>query len=169
MIATMTDEIAALYLHAEKNPLVDDRPTATVLDRAGIEALLPHRDPFLLVDRVTMLDSERGIVIARYDLAAAREIFAGHFPSRPVYPGALQIETVGQAGIIIDGIRNGAVASFAVTHLLAARFTRPVPPRGEIEVIAQVFDDGLFVTILGQVLHDAEICAVAAISGLSGE
>jgi 3-hydroxyacyl-[acyl-carrier-protein] dehydratase len=169
MIATMTDEIAALYRHAEKNPLVDDRPTATVLDHAGIKALLPHRDPFLLVDRVTMLDSERGIVIARYDLAAAREIFAGHFPGRPVYPGALQIETVGQAGIIIDGIRNGAVTSFSVTHVLAARFTRPVPPCGEIEVIAQVFDDGLFLTIVGQVLHDAKICAVAAISGLSGE
>jgi 3-hydroxyacyl-[acyl-carrier-protein] dehydratase len=169
MIATMTDEIAALFLHAEKKPLVDDRPTATVLDRAGIEALLPHRDPFLLVDRVTMLDSERGIVVARYDLAQAREIFTGHFPSRPVYPGALQIETVGQAGIIIGGIRNGAVTSFSMTHVLAARFMRSVPPGGEIEVIAQVFDDGLFATTVGQVLHDAKICAVAAMSGLSGE
>jgi 3-hydroxyacyl-[acyl-carrier-protein] dehydratase len=169
MIATMTDEIAALYRHAEKNPLVDDRPTATVLDRARIEELLPHRDPFLLVDRVTMVDGERGIVVARYDLARAQETFAGHFPGRPVYPGALQIETVGQAGIIIGGIRNGAVTSFSMTHVLAARFMRPVPPRGEIEVIAQIVDDGLFVTSVGQVLHDAEICAVAAMSGLSGE
>lgn len=169
MIATMSDEIAGLFRLAEKNPLVDDRPTETVLDRAGIETLLPHRDPFLLVDRVTMLDGERGIVIARYDLAAAREIFAGHFPGRPVYPGALQVETVGQAGIIVDGIRNGAASNFFVTHLLAARFTRPVPPDGEIEVIAQVFDDGLFLTIVGQVLHDGDICAVAAMLGLSGE
>jgi 3-hydroxyacyl-[acyl-carrier-protein] dehydratase len=163
MIATMTDEIWALFRHAEKIPLVDDRPTATVLDRARIKELLPHRDPFLLVDRVTMVDGERGIVVARYDLARAREIFAGHFPGRPVYPGALQ------TGIIIGGIRNGAVTNFSMTHVLAARFMRPVPPDGEIEVIAQVFEDGLFATIVGQVLHGAKICAVAAMSGLNGE
>jgi 3-hydroxyacyl-[acyl-carrier-protein] dehydratase len=169
VIATMSDEIAALFRHAEKNPLVDDRPTATVLDRAGIEELLPHRDPFLLVDRVTMMDGERGIVVARYDLARAQETFAGHFPGRPVYPGALQIETVGQAGIVIDGVRKGAVRNFSMTHVLAARFIRPVTPDGEIEVIAQIFDDGLFGTMVGQVLHGAKICSVAAMSGLRGE
>ncbi|MCE7002126.1 beta-hydroxyacyl-ACP dehydratase [Kibdelosporangium philippinense] len=169
MIVTMTDEIAVLYRHAEKNRLVDHRPTATVLDRAAIEAVLPHRDPFLLVDRVTMLDSERDIVIARYDLARAREIFTGHFPDRPVYPGVLQIETVAQTGLIAGGIRNGGVKGVAVTHVLAARFMWPVPPDGEIEVIARIVEDGLFMTIVGQVLHGDKICSVSAISGLSGE
>ncbi|MGQ0842377.1 3-hydroxyacyl-ACP dehydratase FabZ family protein [Actinokineospora sp.] len=168
MIATLSDEIADLFRQAEKRPLVADRGTNPVLGRAEIERHLPQRDPFLFLDRVTLLDFDRHLVVARYDLTRAAEVFAGHFPGRPLFPGVLQIETIGQAGIVLGHAEGGSVVDFALTHVLAARFIRPVPPGGDIEVIAQSVEDGLFRTIVGQILRDGEVCAVAAVSGVDG-
>lgn len=166
MAATLSDELAEVFRHAEKHPLVADRGTSTVLDRAGVEQHLPQRDPFMFIDRVTLLDLERELIVARYDLARAEQIFAGHFPGRPLFPGVLQVETIGQAGIVLGCAQSGSVVDFALTHVLAARFIRPVAPGGEIEVIARAFDDGLFRTIIGQILRDGQICSVAAVSGV---
>jgi len=168
VIATLSDEITELLTRAEKRPLVADRGTTAVLGPAEISRHLPQRDPFLFLDRVTMLDTGRGIIAARYDLSGAAAIFAGHFPGRPLFPGVLQVEAVGQAGIVLGCAESGSVVDFSLTHVLAARFVRPVPPGGDIEIIAQAVDDGLFRTIVGQVLRDGEICAVAAVSGVDG-
>lgn len=169
MIATPSEEVAELFRRAEKGPLVADRGSRTVLDAAAIEDHLPQRDPFLFLDRVTLLDVERQVVAARYDLARAERIFAGHFPGRPLYPGVIQIETIGQAGIILGRAERGSVVDFALTHVLSARFIRPVPPGGDVEVVAQAVEDGLFRTIVGQILKDGEVCAVAAVSGMDGD
>lgn len=63
-------------------------------------------------------------------------------------------------------VETGSVLDFSLTHVLAARFIRPVLPGGDVEVIAQTIDDGLFRTVVGQILRDGEICAVAAVSGV---
>jgi 3-hydroxyacyl-[acyl-carrier-protein] dehydratase len=166
MIPTISEEVAELFHRAEKQPLVVERGTTVVLDRAGIERHLPTRDPFLMLDRVTLLDFERPVIVARYDLSRARAVFAGHFPGYPLYPGVLQIETIGQAGIVLDAVRANTSGRFALTHVLAARFLRPVLPGGDLEVISQILEDGLFRTVVGQVLREGQICAVAAVSGV---
>lgn len=170
MTRPIAPEVAELLRLAEKEPLVpaERRALGPSLDRAAIQAALPHRDPFLLIDRVTALDLEEGSVAARFDLARSREVLAGHFPDHPVWPGVLQIEAVGQAGILLVLRRAGEERppSVALTHVLGARFMRPVLPGGDVEVLARVLEDGLFMTIIGQCLRDGEICSVAAVSGL---
>ncbi|MGH3466899.1 MAG: 3-hydroxyacyl-ACP dehydratase FabZ family protein, partial [Thermocrispum sp.] len=164
--AAPSEETTELLRRAEKRPLVAARGTGPVLDLDGVLCHLPQRPPFLFLDRVTLLDLHRRIIVARYDLAAAAEIFTGHFPARPLFPGVLQIETIGQAGAIMGCAETGSVLDFALTHVLAARFLRPIPPGGDIEVVAQTVDVGLFRTMVGQVLRDGEICAVAAVRGV---
>lgn len=171
MTRPIPDEVAAVLKRAEKEPLLPLAAEAgtPLLDREAVMALLPHRDPFLLVDRVTALDPDEGLIAARYDLARAEGVLAGHFPGQPVWPGVLQIEAIGQAGIVCHLRRSGegAPPSVALTHVLAARFLRPVRPGGDVVVLARVLEDGLFFTIVGQCLRDGEICSVAAVSGLS--
>ncbi|MEB3244403.1 MAG: 3-hydroxyacyl-ACP dehydratase FabZ [Vampirovibrionales bacterium] len=70
-------------------------------DIETIHAMLPHRYPFLLVDRITALDPEKRI-IEGYKLVSANEpFFQGHFPGRPVMPGVLQIEALAQLGCVL--------------------------------------------------------------------
>jgi 3-hydroxymyristoyl/3-hydroxydecanoyl-(acyl carrier protein) dehydratase len=159
----------AIYRRAEKRPLLAPRPDATLHDRTAVERLLPHRDPMLLVDRVTCVDREAGLIVARYDLARARDIFAGHFPGQPMYPGVLHVEAVGQAGMLYKLLESGeAIEKVAMTHLFGARYVRPVHPGGEIEIVSVPIDDGLFLTIVGQILQDGEVCSAVALAGLPG-
>jgi 3-hydroxymyristoyl/3-hydroxydecanoyl-(acyl carrier protein) dehydratase len=85
-----------------------------------------------------------------------------------VLPGALQIEAIGQAGLLLALLREGrppgAPAHVALTHVLGARFVRPVGADGELEIAVQAVDDGLFTTVIGQCLHEGEICAVAGVA-----
>ena len=78
------------------------------LGRAAVEKLLPHRDPFLFVDRVTTADLAGGTISGERFIDVRDPVFDGHFPGRPIYPGMLQLETIGQLGLCLFGlIRNG--------------------------------------------------------------
>jgi len=164
----MPEEIEEIFRQAQKRPLLEDRSRGPQLDRREIEGLLPHRDPFLFLDRVTALDFDNGLVAARFDLSRARDIFAGHFPGRPILPGVLQIEAVAQAGIVLraKSLGEGPLEAIALTHVLGARYVRPVAPEGELEIVAAVRDEGMFFTVVGQCLQRGEICSASAVRGL---
>lgn len=70
-----------------------------LLDKAQIEAILPHRDPFLFVDRVIELVPGE-YAVAEKDILPTDDVFRGHFPGRPVFPGVLQLEALAQTGAI---------------------------------------------------------------------
>lgn len=160
-------ETAELLRRAERERLAPEGGAA-LLDRAGIEALVPHRGQALLLDRVTALDAVGGSVVARYDLARAGDLLAGHFPGRPVWPGAFQVEAIGQAGLVLvlaTAPPSERVEAVSLTGILGARFLRPVRPPADVEIVARVTEDGLFRIVVGQCLVDGAVCSVAALSG----
>jgi 3-hydroxyacyl-[acyl-carrier-protein] dehydratase len=99
-----------------------------VLDRRQIEAILPHRDPFLLLDRVTELVPGE-YAMAERDILPTEDVFRGHFPGYPVFPGVLQLEAIAQTGavaLLSQSEAQGKIVLFAgVDHV---RFRRPVVP-----------------------------------------
>ena len=116
----------------------DATKTAAVLDIEAIQSLLPHRPPFLLVDRVVAL--EPGVRIVAWKAVTMNEpFFVGHFPGHPVMPGVLILEALAQAGALL------AVKSLTpeesrdkLTYLMGidgARFRKPVVPGDRLELV----------------------------------
>ncbi|HEY9283771.1 MAG TPA: 3-hydroxyacyl-ACP dehydratase FabZ [Pyrinomonadaceae bacterium] len=101
----------------------------TLLDSRAIQAILPHRHPFLLVDRVTEL-VPRERIVALKQVTVNEPFFAGHFPGAPVMPGVLIIEAMAQAGAILAlrefGDRGEKLPLF--TKIKEATFRQPVVP-----------------------------------------
>ena len=111
----------------------------TVLDINEIRAILPHRYPFLLVDRIVEMDAER--IVGIKNVTHNEPFFQGHFPDFPVMPGVLIIEAMAQtAGVLVlqsmEDRHNKLVLLVAVEN---ARFRKPVVPgdtlRMEMKII----------------------------------
>ena len=104
----------------------------TVLQRHEIEAILPHREPFLLIDEV--LELEPGArVVARKTVREDEWYLAGHFPGRPVMPGVLIVEGMAQTGavaVLSQEENRGRLALFA--GIDDVRFKRIVEPGDEL-------------------------------------
>ncbi len=96
--------------------------------REGIEAIIPHRDPFLFLDEV--LELEPGVrVVARKTVQPDEWFFPGHFPGRPIMPGVIMVEALAQAGavaVLSEEKNRGKLALFA--GIDGVRFKRIVEP-----------------------------------------
>jgi 3-hydroxyacyl-[acyl-carrier-protein] dehydratase len=107
--------------------------------RDVIETVLPHREPFLLIDEVLELDPGRR-VLARRAVSADDWWFPGHFPDRPVMPGVLIVEAMAQTGavaVLIQEENRGKIAFFA--GIDDCRFKRIVEP-GDVLTLACEID-----------------------------
>jgi 3-hydroxyacyl-[acyl-carrier-protein] dehydratase len=106
----------------------------TTLGREEIEAILPHREPFLLIDEVLELQpGER--VVARKTVRPDEWYLAGHFPGRPVMPGVLIVEAMAQTGavaVLSQEENRGRIALFA--GIDDVRFKRIVEPGDQLEL-----------------------------------
>ena len=104
------------------------------LDVVAIRHLLPHRYPFLLVDRVIEFDGDR--IRCLKNVSANEPFFQGHFPSRPVMPGVLLIEALAQAGGILSHLARGTShEEGGLSYLVkvdGARFSRMVGPGDQV-------------------------------------
>ena len=106
--------------------------------RAEIEQILPHRDPFLLIDEVLELEPGRHVV-ARRAVEADDWWFPGHFPARPVMPGVLIVEAMAQAGavaVLAEEQNRGRIAFFA--GIDDCRFKRVVEPGETLTLTCEI-------------------------------
>ena len=101
----------------------------TVLDTRAIQEILPHRYPFLLVDRITELAPKERIVGVK-QVTINEPFFQGHFPGAPVMPGVLVIEALAQVGAILAlrEIEDRDHKLVLFTGIKEARFRKPVVP-----------------------------------------
>ncbi len=106
--------------------------------RREIEQILPHRDPFLLLDEV--LELEPGSrVVAQREVRAEDPWFAGHFPGRPVMPGVLIVEAMAQTGaiaVLVQEENRGKIAFFA--GIDDCRFKRIVEPGDVLTLTCEI-------------------------------
>jgi 3-hydroxyacyl-[acyl-carrier-protein] dehydratase len=100
--------------------------------RAEIEAIIPHRDPFLFLDEVVELEHGKRVV-ARKRVTGEEWFFAGHFPGRPIMPGVIMVEALAQAGaiaVLAQPENRGKLALFG--GIDDVRFKRLVEPGDEL-------------------------------------
>ena len=99
------------------------------MDMAAIQAILPHRYPFLLVDRVDSLTEDK--IVARKMVTVNEPFFQGHFPGNPIMPGVLIIEALAQAGALLAAPQVGFDPARQAIYFVAidkVKFRRPVVP-----------------------------------------
>ena len=132
----------------------------TILD---IQKLLPHRYPFLLVDRIMELELGKRIVGIK-NVTANEQFFQGHFPGEPIMPGVLLLEVMAQVGGVLarktaEGTGRPTVY---LTGIEKAKFRRPVVPgdqlRAEVEIVRR---KGPFWKMAGRITVDSALACEA--------
>jgi 3-hydroxyacyl-[acyl-carrier-protein] dehydratase len=110
-------------------------PSTTLLDINQIMAILPHRFPFLLIDRVTEIERKQRIV-AWKNVTINEPFFAGHFPAFPIMPGVLIVEAIAQAGgaLLLTEVEDRDNKLMVFTGIERARFRRPVTPGDQVKI-----------------------------------
>ena len=151
------------------------KPQMMTVDINEILKYLPHRYPFLLIDRVLELELDKRI-LALKNVTYNEPFFTGHFPHLPVMPGVLVLEAMAQASGILSfatmGRRSDDESVFYFAGIDGARFKRPVGPGDQLKLEVDILRKSRMLwkfrgtaTVDGQVVAEAELmCALREIS-----
>ena len=147
----------------------DGSPAGEVVDIKGILSAIPHRYPFLLIDRmvdVILGESATGIK----NVSVNEPFFAGHFPNHPVMPGVLIIECMAQTSAVLVVRTLGPEAEGKVVYFMSiegAKFRRPVVPGDQMRVeVAKKQQRGPVWKFLGTAKVDGVVVAEAVYSAM---
>ncbi|NNM42800.1 MAG: 3-hydroxyacyl-ACP dehydratase FabZ [Chlamydiae bacterium] len=108
-----------------------------ILNVKEIAKILPHRYPFLLVDRVIYLNLEENMIIAQKNVTTNEQFFQGHFPGVPIMPGVLILEALAQAGGILVHQKGFTQKIAVLLNVNNAKFRKPVLPGDVLFLHAQ--------------------------------
>ncbi len=120
------------------NPILDGRD---VLEIADIMAILPHRYPFLLIDRLIEIERKKRIVAIK-NVTINEPFFVGHFPNYPIMPGVLIVESIAQAGgaLLLTEVPDRDSKLMVFTGIERAKFRRPVVPGDQLRIEIDVLN-----------------------------
>jgi 3-hydroxyacyl-[acyl-carrier-protein] dehydratase len=138
----------------------------TVMDIQGIMKLLPHRYPFLLIDRVLEIEPRQRILCLK-NVTANEPQFTGHFPDYPLMPGVLIIEAIAQAGgaLLLQEYPDRDNMLMVFTGIDGAKFRRPVTPGDQLKIEVTVVNwRSRAVKMRGEVKVDGKLVAEATVT-----
>lgn len=136
------------------------------MDIQGIMKLLPHRYPFLLIDRVLEIEPRQRILCLK-NVTANEPQFTGHFPDYPLMPGVLIIEAIAQAGgaLLLQEYPERDNMLMVFTGIDGAKFRRPVTPGDQLKIEVTVVNwRSRAVKMRGEVKVDGKLVAEATVT-----
>ncbi len=155
---------------AETSPLPLEKPelvpVQTVMDINQIMALLPHRYPFLLIDRVIEVEPRKRIVAIK-NVTVNEPQFMGHFPDYPIMPGVLMIEAIAQAGgaLLLSEIADRDSKLMVFTGIDGAKFRRAVVPGDQLRIEVSVLNwRATAVKMLGRATVEGKLACEATVT-----
>lgn len=124
-------------------------PESVLLNIKDISAILPHRYPFLLVDRIVYLNLEENLIIGQKNVTANEQFFQGHFPGVPLMPGVLVLEALAQTGGILVHQKGNREKIAVLLNINNAKFRKPIVPGDVVHLHAH----GLHISPKGGRIH----------------
>jgi len=144
-------------------------PELDSVDIAGVMKLLPHRYPFLLVDRIYNMDGDQSAVGVK-NVTVNEPFFPGHFPQHPVMPGVLIIEGLAQTAGALCVHSLGEDYKAELVYFMGidnAKFRKPVLPGDQLHyVVRKIRNRGRVWRFKGEALVDGQVAAEAEISAM---
>lgn len=142
-----------------------------VLNSRDIMKILPHRYPFLLVDRVLSLEQNLSSksrlgdkIVALKNLTFNEPFFVGHFPELPIMPGVLQIEAMAQTSCLAYVRKGDPEFDFFIASVQDAKFRRPVVPGDALMLYAEIIKDrGSMLQVRTEAKVDGQIASEAVL------
>jgi len=136
-----------------------------ILDTNGIQKILPHRYPFLMVDAILEMERMKRIVGVK-NVSITEDYFKGHFPGKPIMPGVLIIEAMAQTGglLLLQEVPDREKKLLYFVAVDDARFRRPVVPGEQLRLEVTVISwRGNFCKLQGQASVNGELAAEATL------
>ncbi len=149
---------------------IEQMPYRVAYGVDDIKRVIPHRDPFLLIESIEGMNLEEQAMIGSRFIPASDPIFRGHFPDFPVYPGALLLEMMGQmAAALAFFLARGdhripadaAPLQVRATKVLGADFLEPVRPDSHVTMAGKrIYWDDFCARFAGQAMVNGKVCCI---------
>lgn len=138
----------------------------SVMSTTEIMEILPHRYPFLMVDRIVEMDMEKCTVVGIKNLTMNEEFFQGHFPGNPVMPGVLQMEAMAQvAGVMLNSREGNEGKTAYFMSMNKVKFRKMVIPGDQLRMeIETVRMRSRTATVLGKAYVDGDLVSEAELT-----